>query len=87
MDTVHSLHVSPVGVALFESSLSVEKSPRYEAAGAIRTPRHLLVSSEFTDLHPMLVELLRIHLEGGWVLWDLWLQTVVSSFAFQFQSS
>ena len=45
---------------------------RYMAAGNIRTPRHLLVTSEFVQLHPVLVEILRVFLGGGWQLWDAW---------------
>ena len=45
---------------------------RYMAAGNIRTPRHLLVTSEFVQLHPVLVEILRVFLGAGWQLWDAW---------------
>lgn len=43
------------------------------AAGEIRTSRHLLLTHEFVQLHPGLVELLRLWLTGGWVLWDAWI--------------
>ena len=46
---------------------------RYMAAGEIRTSRHLLLTHEFVQLHPGLVELLRLWLTGGWVLWDAWI--------------
>ena len=82
MDTVPSWHCQSccMSVALLESWPSAW-SPvlRYKAAGKIRTPRHLLITSEFSKLHPGLVELLRLHLEGGWVLWDPCLQIWVIS--------
>ena len=53
---------------------------RYMEAGNIRTPRHLLVTSEFVQLHPVLVEILRVFLGGGWQLWDAWWSFISDSF-------
>ena len=47
---------------------------RYMAAGKIRTQRNLLISPEFTQLHPGLCDICRRSLEGGWKLFDSLLQ-------------
>ena len=56
------------GLGLFIAQL------RYQPAGKIMTPRNLLITAEFAQLHPGIVDILRFSMENGWKLFETCMQ-------------
>ena len=50
---------------------------RYQPAGKIATVRNLLVTQKFAQCHPMIIQILKSSLRGGWSIFDAWLTVQV----------